>query len=398
MKKNNKKVLFIIDSFDTGGVTTYTKNQVELLSQLGIKTIVIGCKGDIHNVSQYFDKSEVHIISKTLAESKKNIINALSTAVEYKSTLSQILSQNQSNIIIHSATIKSMLYAHLNIKTWGYKSILTFHGAQHLEIKELEEKVSIHQAIKMFFFRNIQLFFLKRADKIVVLSKYSKKVLSNHFDESLLKKTILIPGFLHLQHPIQAIRKKKGMSIINIGRAEPRKGIDVLLLALKMLKKKNILFKCYIASPVLYLKWFTKYLDIYENSRLFTSVHLLHGLNQKEKEDLLKKADVFVLPSRDYETFGYTTLEAISMGIPVIGSDSGATPEILQHIDTNLIFSSGSEQSLCDKLVWFSSLSTQEKEQISKKCISAYKKHFHALNNKNKIFSLYFEKIKVTSL
>lgn len=389
IKKSPKTIIFLIDWYDIGGVTTYTKNQVELLSKKGIKIIIIGCEGNIENPDLFFEKSEVHVVYKTLKESKKNSIAMLSTAIEYKNKVNFLLSQNTENTVLHFSTIRSLIYTHLNSIAWRYPSVITFHGAQHLEITHLRKNIPLNQRVKIYLFRQIQLYFLKKINRIVILSEYSKKLISQHFNDKLVNKTILIPGFLDTK--VSEISKKpnKKLIIVNIGRAEPRKGVNVLLKSLSILKNFGIPFKCYIASPIIYHYWFFQYLDMYENERLFTAVHFLHGLNQEEKELLLKSADVFVLPSRDYETFGYTTLEAISRGIPVIGSDSGATPEILNHIDTNLIFESNSEISLANTFKWFYSLNIEQRKKLSKKCTSTYRNHFHSSKYLKKVLSVY---------
>jgi glycosyltransferase involved in cell wall biosynthesis len=56
-------------------------------------------------------------------------------------------------------------------------------------------------------------------------------------------------------------------------------------------------------------------------------------------------SDVFVLPSR-VESFGLVLLEAMSCGRPVIGSDTGGIPSIIEHGKNGLLFDSGNVKSL----------------------------------------------------
>jgi glycosyltransferase involved in cell wall biosynthesis len=62
-------------------------------------------------------------------------------------------------------------------------------------------------------------------------------------------------------------------------------------------------------------------------------VHFLHGRAPAELPEVMNAFDVMVLPSRTVpswkEQFGRVIIEAHACGVPVIGSDSGAIPEIV---------------------------------------------------------------------
>lgn len=71
-------------------------------------------------------------------------------------------------------------------------------------------------------------------------------------------------------------------------------------------------------------------------------------------EDELNKSylasDLFVLPTRQLECFGLVTIEALSRGLPVLGSDAGATPEILGPISPEFLYPAGDVGALRAKL------------------------------------------------
>ena len=66
---------------------------------------------------------------------------------------------------------------------------------------------------------------------------------------------------------------------------------------------------------------------------------------------LLAAADVVVVPSIGEEAFGYTALEALASGRPVVAYASGGLKEIVQHGRTGLLVPSGDEAALAVALL-----------------------------------------------
>jgi glycosyltransferase involved in cell wall biosynthesis len=65
---------------------------------------------------------------------------------------------------------------------------------------------------------------------------------------------------------------------------------------------------------------------------------------------LIAVADVVVLPSLA-ESFGYALVEAMSLGRPVVASDSGGIPEVVADEETGLIAAKGDAEALARALV-----------------------------------------------
>ena len=62
--------------------------------------------------------------------------------------------------------------------------------------------------------------------------------------------------------------------------------------------------------------------------------------NQDSMEELLPLADVFLLPSSS-ESFGLVALEAMSAEVPVVASDIGGLPEVVEHGVTGFLHDPG---------------------------------------------------------
>jgi glycosyltransferase involved in cell wall biosynthesis len=61
-------------------------------------------------------------------------------------------------------------------------------------------------------------------------------------------------------------------------------------------------------------------------------------------------ADIFIMPTVLIEGFGLATVEALSAGLPVLGTPVGGTTEILKAIDPNLLFRHVTPQSMAEKI------------------------------------------------
>jgi glycosyltransferase involved in cell wall biosynthesis len=69
-------------------------------------------------------------------------------------------------------------------------------------------------------------------------------------------------------------------------------------------------------------------------------------LDERELSLAYEAADLFVLPTLALECFGLITQEALAFGCPVLGTDAGAIPEVLEPILPQLIVPAGDPDAL----------------------------------------------------
>ena len=62
--------------------------------------------------------------------------------------------------------------------------------------------------------------------------------------------------------------------------------------------------------------------------------------------------DVELVCSRA-EAFGRITAEAMMGGMPVIGSDTGGTPELIREGETGFLYEYGNSEALADRMAFF---------------------------------------------
>jgi len=131
------------------------------------------------------------------------------------------------------------------------------------------------------------------------------------------------------------LRKKKAKFCIGyVGRLVYEKGVDLIFRAAKNLYDQGHEFKIVICGDGPYnheLRQLAKDLSIINN---------IDWLGEIKHDDIpiaIAQLDVLILPSRTTpnwkEQFGHVLIEAMAMGVPVIGSSSGAIPNVIGRTD-----------------------------------------------------------------
>ena len=146
--------------------------------------------------------------------------------------------------------------------------------------------------------------------------------------------------------------EKKSDAVVNIGflgRIAPEKGLDILFDAASRLKQQNLDFQvtvCGSGNSEAKLRQQAEKQQI--SDRIIWRGAVPHELAPVE----LSKFDLLVLPSRSIATwkeqFGHVIIEAMAMGIPVVGSSCGEIPHVIARQD--LVFPEGDSQALAEIL------------------------------------------------
>lgn len=127
-----------------------------------------------------------------------------------------------------------------------------------------------------------------------------------------------------------------GLRIGYLGRLEPIKGVHVLLQAVRRLPPGPwSLSVAGRGSPV-----YTA-----ELRRLAAELPIAFS-GEVDVPDFLGETDVLVVPSLAPETFGMVVVEAFSCGVPVVVSDRGGLPELVDEGRTGFVVPAGRAESL----------------------------------------------------
>jgi len=83
--------------------------------------------------------------------------------------------------------------------------------------------------------------------------------------------------------------------------------------------------------------------------RLTRRVHFLGFVPHEQVAGLLGAADVLAMPSR-YEELGTALVEGMQAGLPIVASDTGGIPQVIEHGRTGLLVPPGDPEALAAAL------------------------------------------------
>ena len=82
--------------------------------------------------------------------------------------------------------------------------------------------------------------------------------------------------------------------------------------------------------------------------------------------DIVRGARALVLPSECYENAPVVLLEAYGVGTPVLGSDLGGIPELIEEGETGLLATAGDAASFATQLATMQAMSDDELETMAR--------------------------------
>lgn len=187
------------------------------------------------------------------------------------------------------------------------------------------------------WFKKIQTFVAKEAEKIIVPSNYLKKIVGN-WGVDTSKISVVYNAFNEpkIAEEKIALREKlnfKGPTIVSAGRLVPWKGFPTLIEAFSKIKDTHEdaeLFiiddgpdKEFLKSKVAQLK-------------LESSITFLGRMPQQDLYRYIKAADVFALVS-SYEGFSHLLIETLSIGTPIVTTPVGGNVEVIVEGENGLL-------------------------------------------------------------
>ena len=187
-----------------------------------------------------------------------------------------------------------------------------------------------------------------------------------------------LPNFLDRECPEVVSAEDKEQYFLYFGRLSTEKGILTLVKAVE--NTKNLL---YIVGTGPCKEEIEEYLKVHN----MTNVKLLGFKSGQELINVVGNAKAVILPSEWYENGPYSAIESLQLGRPIIGSELGGIPEL---IDGNgKVFEHGNVEELREILEQFPKPETLEYEQYCKRSREIFAENYMAEGHYEQLMPMY---------
>ena len=213
---------------------------------------------------------------------------------------------------------------------WDVPHVTSFHTMAEMKRRGRPEEIEIRQRDAS------ESEIACSAASVVVWTEDEKEAIVNYCGVDPVNVSVIAPGVdLSRFRPMSQRYSRDYLgygpekNILFVGRLEPLKGIDNLFRAVASLENlKSITLNVVGGDGNSQEK--SRLEALVHKMQLNQTVHFLGPIPQEELPIHYNAADVCVLPSY-YESFGLAALEAAACGKPVVASEVGGLPAIVNH-------------------------------------------------------------------
>ena len=191
----------------------------------------------------------------------------------------------------------------------------------------------------------------QNCDGITVPSNNLKNKLIDLYNIPADKITV-IPNILDTDHfrPIKQESHNRCFTILHVGRFERAKGVLTLIKAfINFARFDQECMLINIGEPR--GPAFKVCVDLLKNANLLGRVTFAGIVPYKQLPVYYSKADIVIVASEVYESFSYTTAQAMACGKAVISSSIGGIPETLNNGKAGLLYDSGDSNELTERII-----------------------------------------------
>jgi len=261
---------------------------------------------------------------------------------KWKKEIKKIIEKENPNIIMAHSPVPFI--SDIAIRAATIPSILKYHSGSMKKGKPIIDLIiSFYE--KFFLTQTI-----KKANKLICTSDFVK----NDFLKKFKYKSITITPSVDIKKfkPNKSKKISKKMNVLYVGRIDRTskwKGIQYLLESIRFISKSN---------PEIFLT-ITGGGDAIEDyksqaSKLKINNHVKFSgpLGGKKLIKKYQETDILVLPSiTEAESFGMVLIEAMACKKPVIGSNIGGIPYVIDHKENGLLVPAKDSKALADAII-----------------------------------------------
>lgn len=238
------------------------------------------------------------------------------------------------------------------------------------------------QGLKLFGRENYRI--MDKADAIITISNTVYDKYAKYLKKSKLYMIYNGIDDKEFFYPEKTPLTSQHVDIVNCGMMNGHKGQNYVIAAARILLERRI------------TNFTIKLIGTGSEEKKLKEEVTKHNLDKfiffegvrDNVSDYLKKADILIM-STDAEAFGRITVEAMMSGCLIIGSNSGATPEILKYGECGILYEAFNANQLADAMEKVITGDRDEYIKVAKRGQERAMKCFLATDNKDRIVSLY---------
>lgn len=239
--------------------------------------------------------------------------------------------------LLHSHTTRSAMIA---------AAAAQMCGLPHVHHVHCQMDTEIGSRVKRFVNKSIERLAANRADRVIAVSGSIQTFLArNGFDRS---RICTIPNGVPAPQRVRPRRHvTDGWTIGMVALLRQRKGLETLLRAFRKLSRHfNVRLR--VVGPFESEPYRRSVIELSEKLGLTSLVDWIPFTRDVNRE--IAGMDVVVLPSILPEGMPMVLLEAMSTGVPVVGSNVDGIHDVIRHEQNGLLAEVGSVESLATQL------------------------------------------------
>ena len=300
-----------IGKFDSGGLNVYVQQISQHLSINHNLTIVTAEK------AENFKLDNLNFLSLNLFDSGLGTEDKEKYLQEFIEKLNENYDLKSFDLIHAHYWLSGLVAKHIS-NEFNIPFVFTAHSLGVFLDGYNKERVDCEKLI------------MASSDFITASSNFEQNLISESYqiDKNKIKK--ITPGIDRSLFAPDLSANRKNI-FLSIGRIQQQKGQRVTIDFLNNFRKVENDFVCYfIGGPSgnSGKEYFVELKEQVVELNLENHVKFLENLPQTKIKELLNESKLLIHSSQ-FETFGLVAIEANSMGVPVLSTNSGSFPEII---------------------------------------------------------------------
>lgn len=191
-----------------------------------------------------------------------------------------------------------------------------------------------HTLVRSKNIKSVESLVLKQAKNIVAVSEATRDTFVPFISPN--SNITVIPNGIYLENLPTRIQSKLFNIIVIASRFDKGKGVDLGIRTFAKIAQKYPLLELHIAGNGPERK---NLLSLVRELRMEKRVKFLGTLNRSDLHDIIAMSRCVLIPTPENEAFSLLAAEAMCIGVPIVATNIGGLPEVIDSEKTGLLVS-----------------------------------------------------------